>query len=267
MFDALAQPFLQRALIAGILVAALGGYFGVFVVQRGLAFLGDGLAHAAFGGVALAFLLGTEPLWIAVPFTVAVAVAITWVQDRTRLAPDTAVGVFFSVSVALGVIFLSLVEGYVVDAFTFLFGSILAVTWSDIWTAVATALVTIAAAPIWGRWAFATFDRELARSERLPTRRDDYLLNAFVAVAVVTGVRLVGIVMITAFLVIPAATARLFAATLSSMTRISIVVGVASVLAGLLASYKLDLPSGATIIIGQAAMFFGAMALTLGRRR
>jgi zinc transport system permease protein len=267
MSEALSQPFMQRALIAGVLVAVLSGYFGVFVVQRGLAFLGDGLAHAAFGGVALAFLLGTEPLWIAVPFTVAVAVGITWVQGRTRLAPDTAVGVFFSVSVALGVIFLSMVEGYTVDAFTFLFGSILAVTWSDIWTAAATALVTLVAFPVWGRWAFATFDRELALAERLPTRGDDYLLNIFVAVVVVTGVRLVGIVMITAFLVIPAATARLFSPTLAAMTRRSILLGIVSVLGGLLASYRLDLPSGATIILGQALLFFGATVSTLTRRR
>lgn len=266
MSEILGQPFMQRALIAGLLIALLSGYYGVFVVQRGLAFLGDGLAHAAFGGVALALLLGTEPLWIAVPFTVGVAAGITWLQGRTRLAADTAVGIFFSVSVALGVIFLSRKQGYAVDAFTYLFGSILAVTPSDLWAAAATAVAAAAMLPAWGRWAFATFDRELARADRLPTRRDDYLLNILVAVVVVTGVKLVGIVLITAFLVIPAATARLFARTLATMTGLAIAIGLASVAAGLLASYHLDLPSGATIILAQAAFFFAAMTTTLARR-
>ena len=266
MPDALAQPFMQRALVAGLLIALLGGYYGVFVVQRGLAFLGDGLAHAAFGGVALALLLGAEPLWVAVPFTVVVAGGITWVRDRTRLGADTAVGIFFSVSVALGVIFLSRTAGYTADAFTFLFGSILAVTRSDLLVAAATVLATAAALPAWGRWSFATFDRELARADRLPVRRDDYALNIFVALVVVTGVKLVGIILIASFLVIPAAAARLFARTLSGMTVLAIAVGFASVLAGLLASYHLDLPSGATIVLAQAALFFVALTVTAARR-
>lgn len=255
----LEQPFIQRALAAGVLVAMLGGYFGVFVVQRGLAFLGDGLAHAAFGGVALALLLNVEPLWIAVPFTVVVAAAITWVRDRTRLGADTAVGIFFATSVAIGVILLSRKPGYAVDAFTFLFGSLLAVTPADLAAAALTVVAAAAALPAWGRWSFATFDRELARADRLPVRGDDYLLNIFIAVVVVTGVKLVGIVLVTAFLVIPAATARLFSRTLAAMTLLSIAAGVASVLAGVWASYRLDLPSGATVILVQAGIFFIAM--------
>lgn len=267
MWHGLEQPFMQRALAAGLLIALLGGYFGVFVVQRGLAFLGDGLAHAAFGGVALALLLNTEPLRIAIPFTVAVAAAITWVRDRTRLGADTAVGIFFSVSVALGVIFLAQKTGYAADAFTFLFGSILAVGAEDLWVAVATVAVTAAALPVWGRWALASFDRELALADRLPVRRDDYLLDILIAVVVVTGVKLVGIVLVTAFLVIPAATARLASRTLAGMTALAIADGIASVLAGLWVSYRLDLPSGATVILAQATIFFAAMAASGALRR
>lgn len=261
MWHALEQPFFERAVVAGVLIAILSGYFGVFVVQRGLAFLGDGLAHSAFGGVALALLLDLEPLRVAIPFTVAVAAAITWVRDRTRLGSDTAVGIFFSVSVAAGVIFLAQRPGYTADAFTFLFGSILAVESSDLWAAGATLAVAALTLPIWGRWALATFDRELARADRLPVVRDDYLLNILIAVVVVTGVKLVGIVLITSFLVIPAATARLGAHSLARMTLLSITAGVASVLAGLWASYVFDLPSGATVILAQASLFFLGMAI------
>ena len=266
MFEGLDQPFIQRALVAGVLVAWLGSYFGAFVVQRGLSFLGDGLAHAAFGGVALALLLGIEPLWVAVPFTVAVALAITWVRERTRLGADTTVGIFFSVSVALGVVFLSLKRGYTADAFTFLFGSILAVSGVDLWIIALVVIATALAWPLWGRWAYATFDRELALADRLPVARDDYLLTAYIAVAVVVGVKLVGIVLITAFLVIPAATARLFARSFATMTIFAQGFGVASVLVGLLLSYRLDIPSGASIILVQAGIFFASMVLAQAAR-
>ncbi|MCI0512557.1 metal ABC transporter permease, partial [candidate division KSB1 bacterium] len=162
MREILALPFMQRALIAGVLVGFLASYYGVFVVQRGLSFLGSGLAHAAFGGVALGLLLELEPLWIAAPFTIIVAVAIAWVRDRTELGGDTAVGIFFSVSMALGVVFLFLRRQYSSDAFTYLFGSILAVRSKDIWITIGVVILTFLAAPLWRRWAYASFDRELA---------------------------------------------------------------------------------------------------------
>ena len=101
MIELLSFPFMQRAIIGGVLVGFLASYYGVFIVQRGLSFMGSGLAHAAFGGVALGLLLDSEPLWIAVPFTVIVAIGITWVRDRTKLGSDTAVGIFFAVSILL----------------------------------------------------------------------------------------------------------------------------------------------------------------------
>lgn len=267
MAEALALPFMQRALAAGVLVGLLASYLGVFVVQRGLSFLGSGLAHAAFGGVALGLLLETEPLWVAVPFTVAVALGITWVRDRTTLGADTAIGVLFSVSVALGVIFLSLRRQYSADAFSYLFGSILAVVPSDLWVTATLCLVTLALAPVWRRWAYATFDRELAEADRLPVQRDDYLLSVLIALTVVVAVKVVGIVLIAAFLVIPAAAARLLARTFHGMTALSMALGAGTAVAGLWASYLADVPSGATIVLVQAAVFAVAMALGALRRR
>ena len=256
MIDLLTLPFLQRALAGGLLVGFLASYYGVFVVQRGLSFLGSGLAHAAFGGVALGLLLEQEPLWIAVPFTIAVALGIVWVREHSNLGNDTVVGIFFAVSMALGVLFLFLRRDYNADAFTYLFGSILAVTAADLWAAGAVAVVTLGTGPLWRRWAYAAFDRELARTDRLPVLRDDYLLSILVAVTVVVSIKIVGMVLIAAFLVIPAATARLFSVSFQRMTLLSIALGMSSVLAGLVVSYYLDVPSGATIILVQAAFFF-----------
>ena len=262
MLDVLTLPFMQRALAAGVLVGGLASYYGVFVVQRRLSFLGVGLAHAAFGGVALGLLLGLEPLAVAAPFTVATALAIHFTSARGTVSGDTAVGIFFAVAIALGVVFLALRQTYAADAFAYLFGSILAVEATDLWLMGALAAVTLALAPLWGRWAYATFDRDLARADGLPVARDDALLVVLVAGTVVAAVKLVGAVLVAAFLVIPAATARLGAASFRGMTLASVALGVSGAVAGLAASYALDWPSGATIILVQAAAFFVALAVT-----
>jgi zinc transport system permease protein len=260
-------PFMQRALISGILVGFLASYYGVFVVQRGLSFLGSGLAHAAFGGVALGLLLHSEPLWIAVPFTVFVAIGITWVREQTELGGDTAIGIFFSVSMALGIIFIFLRREYSSDAFTYLFGSILAVTTTDIWITAAIVLITLFSWKFWQRWAYTSFDRELAQADRIPVTRDDYFLSILIAITVVTAIKVVGIVLIAAFLVIPAATARLLSRTFRTMTLFSIFIGVISAVIGLVLSYYLDVPSGATIILFQALLFFAAMLVNPEKMR
>ncbi|MCC5875186.1 MAG: metal ABC transporter permease [Candidatus Sumerlaeia bacterium] len=263
MLDALQLAFVQRALLAGLMVGLLASYYGVFVVQRGLSFLGSGLAHSAFGGVALGILLGIQPLAVAVPFTIIVAMGIVWLQQRTRLGADTSVGIFFSVSMALGVIFLTMTPRYTTDAFTYLFGSILYVTWGDIAIMGFVMLMSIFTWKAWGRWAYATFDRELALSDTVACRRDDYLLSFALAASTVISIKVVGIALIAAFLVIPPATARLLTRTFSAMTILSMVFGVFSVLVGMVVSLQADIPTGPAIILTQAVIFF---VIALARR-
>lgn len=260
MLEALSLPFFQRALGAGVLVGLLSSYYGVFVVQRRLSFLGVGLSHAAFGGVAIGLLAGTNPIWTALPFTVLVALGITWVTQRGTVSGDTAIGVFFAVSLALGVVLLSFRHSYTAGAFTYLFGSILAVRPADLWIVGGIAVVTIVTGPLWGRWAYATFDRDLARADGLPVQRDDYVLSVLLAVTIVAAVKIVGIVLAAAFLVIPAATARLVTSTFSAMTVGSLFVGGTTAVGGLAFSYAFDIPSGATIILVQAVAFSVAFA-------
>ncbi len=261
MMEALSYPFMQRALIAGLLVGALASYFGVFIIQRRLSFMGNGLAHAAFGGVALGVLLDVTPLWAALPFTVAAAIGITWIRDKTELGGDTVVGIFFALTMALGIIFLALKRDYSVEAHTFLFGSILAVTNTDIIVTGSLVALTIVLYPVWRRWAYATFDRELALTDRIQVSRDDYWLSVLIALTVVVCVKMVGVVLIAAFLVIPAATARLLARTFFQMTWLSVLIGSLSALVGILLSDLLDLPSGAVIVLLQSALFFAAFCM------
>ncbi|MFB6249412.1 MAG: metal ABC transporter permease [Salinibacter sp.] len=259
MLEALALPFLQRALLAGIVVGALGSYYGVFVVQRRLSFLGVGLSHAAFGGVALGLLLQVNPLWTALPCTVAVALGITWVTHRSAVSSDTAIGVFFAAAMAAGVVLLTFKQSYTTDAFAYLFGSILAVRAADLWALGGIAVLAGTTLPLWGRWAYATFDRDLARADGVPVDRDDYVLAALLAVTVVAAVKVVGIVLAAAFFVIPAAAARLLTRTFARMTVLAVGLGATTAAAGLLGSYALDLPSGAAIILTQTAVFGAAV--------
>lgn len=261
MIDWIAYDFMWRGLLGGMLVGALASYYGVFIVQRRLSFLGSGLAHAAFGGVALGLLLQTEPLLIAVPFTVVVAVLINWIRIHTRLAGDTAIGVLFAVSVSLGVIFLSVRTSGSADAMTYLFGSILSISKIDLWILaglIFSGLVTLRR--LWGLWAYATFDAEIARADGVRINRDDYVLSMLLAVTIVVSIKIVGILLIAAFLIIPAASARLLSNSFRSMTLSSVAIGSLSVLAGLIISVELDLPSGAVIILVQSA-FFGFAVL------
>lgn len=280
--SALQLPFVQRAVLAGLLIAVMSALLGVFVVQRRLSFLGDGLAHAAFGGMGIgAFvivssgLIGSglrlleHPLFIAVPFSVLAALVIALLRTRTDLSSDTAIGVAFAVSVALGVTFFSLIPPDVnlgLSLVDVLFGSILGVRAADLAViAVVAAGACLALTLLWRRLAYATFDDELARTDGLRTDRLELLLFLLAAVVIAVSAVVVGVILMAAYLVIPAASARLLARRLSQMTVLSVALGVFSTLAGLLASFVLDVPSGAAIVLVQAAVF--VPAAVLGRKR
>lgn len=261
MLEMLREPFMLRALAGGLMMAVIASYYGVFVVQRSMSFMGSGLAHAAFGGVALGLLLEVNPLWLALPFTVITALGISWLQRYSKLEADTAIGIFFALSMAMGIIFLELRRQFSADAFSYLFGSVLHITTQDLIVTGVFLLMTLGSLPWWGRWAYATFDRDLARADRHAVARDDYLLSVALAVCIVIGIKLLGIILIASFLVIPPATARLISRTLWQMTLRSIAIGLLSVCLGLLASAAWDLPSGATIILTQSLLFFIALGL------
>ena len=270
--QAFAFAFMQRAVLAGLLIALMCALLGVFVVQRRLSFLGDGLAHAAFGGMGIgAFVIVSSglltqgaallrnPLWIAVPFALLTGLGIAWVRDRTELSSDTAIGVFFAVSVALGVLFFSRIHPDVnigVNVMDLLFGSILAVRVSDlaIIAAVAAVSVTLLVA-LWGRLAYATFDDELARTDGVRSRALEYLLFGLAAVVIAVSATVVGIILMAAYLVIPAAAARIWARSMIGMTGIALAIGTTTTLAGLAGSYLFDLPTGSAIILTQALVF------------
>jgi zinc transport system permease protein len=271
--EPLGYEFMQRALLAGIAVAAVSAVIGVFIVQRGLAFLGDGLAHAAFGGIAIGLFLGASverAVWIAIPFTVIIALGIGIVLRRSQLRGDVATGVFFSFSFALGVLFLGLRTSAdrPVQVEHLLFGNMLSVTPTVLYVVVAVAaLACIVTLLLWSRLAYAIFDPELAAISGVPVAILEYLLLAETAVVVVVAVKTVGVVLVSSFVVIPAATARLIGSTLRVATWLALVIGTTGAAVGLIASYHLNTPAAATIILIHSAVFAGAFAYSHLLRR
>ncbi len=272
LIQVLAFPFMQRAAAAGAMIAVMCALLGVFVVQRRLSFLGDGLAHAAFGGMGIgAFVIVSSgalaqggallrnPLWVAVPFALLTGLGIAWVRDRTELSSDPAIGVFFAVSVALGVLFFSRIPPDVnigVNVMDLLFGSILAVRTTELTIiAVVAVIATTLLLALWGRLAYATFDDELARTDGVRSRLLEYLLFGLAAVVITVSATVVGIILMAAYLVIPAAAARIWARSMASMTLLAVLIGVSTTLAGVALSYLFDLPTGSAIILTQALVF------------
>jgi len=270
LLSPLAQGFVRRALGAGLALGAAGSLLGVFVVQRGLGLLSDGLAHATFGGLALGLLLGASvdrAIWVALPFTVAIALGIQHVRRRTTLGGDVATGVFFALSFAAGILFLGLrsARAQPVNVESLLFGSLLAVSPEALAVILAVAVLVVAVlAWIGPRLAYATFDPELAALSGVPVAALEYLLLALTALVVVVGVKTVGVVLVSAFVVIPAATASLLGRTPRTIAALAVGVSAFGTAFGLFASYHLNVATGATIILTLGASFF--LALLLRRR-
>lgn len=270
--EPLAFEFMQRALLAGLAVAAVCAVIGVFIVQRGLAFLGDGLAHAAFGGIAVGLFLGASvenAVWIAIPFTAAIAIGIGYILRRTQLRGDVATGVFFSFSFALGVLFLGLrtAADRPVQIEHLLFGNMLSVTPTVLYVVVTVAVVALGLTLVlWSRLAYAIFDPELAAISGVPVAILEYLLLAETAVVVVVAVKTVGVVLVSSFVVIPAASARLIATTLGRATLYAFGIGTLGAAIGLIASYHLDTPAAATIILIHCGVFAASVAWSRIRR-
>lgn len=277
MIDLLTTPlehaFFLRALAAAVIVGTVCAVVGTYVVLKGLAFIGDAISHAAFPGVVIAFLVHGPYLLGAGIAAVATALSIGVVSRRARIRTDTAIGVLFAGTFALGIFLFSTINGYVADLFSFLFGYLLSTSVDDLISLTLLAgLVLGAVAVLWKELLYATFDPLGASASGLRVDWLESIFLALVALTIVISLQAVGIILVVAMLVTPAATAQLLVVRFGRMMALAIAVGIASSVLGLYLSYWLDAASGATIVLVETGAFLGALALgprtgLLGRRR
>jgi manganese/iron transport system permease protein len=265
LLDPMQLGFMQRALVASILVGIVCAVVGAFVVLRGLAFIGDAVSHAAFPGLVIAFLLGI-PLYIGgAVAAVATALLIGWVARRGRLRFDTAVGVLFAGMFALGIALFSSIDDYVADLFSYLLGNVLAITIEDIIQIAVLGTIVLAVVFVLRKeFLYASFDPAGAAASGLPVQWLDYLLLGLIGVTIVVSIQTVGIILVVAMLVTPAATAELLVDRFWDLVRVAIAVAVVAAIVGLYLSYYLNIASGASIVLVETVCF--AVALVVSRR-
>lgn len=266
MSEFLSYGFIQRALVAGVLLGVTCAVLAFFIVLRRMAFIGVGISHAALGGVALGFLAGVPPLPAAFVFSSLVAWVIGWISGRGQVSEDTAIGIFFPTAMALGVALMSTSETYRQDLLAYLFGSILSVRPGDLWLLVALAGASLGVlTAFFKEFLFLSVDEEAARAAGIPATPLRYTLLSVLAVTIVAAIKLVGIILVSAFLVIPAAIGQTLARSMREMLAISVASALVAVVGGLWLSWLWNLPSGAAIVLLSAALFFAAFLV--GKRR
>ncbi len=261
-------PFMQRAFLAGALLALLLAGLGIFVTLRRMAFFGDGIAHSSLAGIAIAVLAGMAPLPVALAWAVLVALFIYRLERSTRLASDTLIGIFFTASMALGIVLMSFTKGYQPELVSYLFGSILAIQSVDL------AIIAVLAAAIggWLIWSsrsliYMSLAPEPAEVAGVPVGRNTLILYVALAAATVLGVKILGIILISALLVLPSATSLLLTSSFRSYLIVALVLAEIMMFVGLMLSFLYDLPSGATVILLGTAMFFlAALSRTIAVR-
>lgn len=268
MLESFGYAYMQRAVIAGVLVGTLCAVVGVYVVLRGLAFIGAGISHASFAGVAIGVYAGINPIWSAIVFCVLVAWGIGITSRKGNVKEDTAIGVFFASTMALGILIVGLVQGYQLDLFSYLFGSILAVTAQDVWTTfVVTVVVLGAVAVLYKDLMFVAFDPEMAQVTGIPASKLYFVLITMMALTVVMSIKVVGIVLVSALIVTPAAAAYQLTEKFRTMMLLAVAFGVGSCVVGLAISVPLKIASGAAIVLLSTVTFFVCAALSPRRKR
>jgi zinc transport system permease protein len=257
MPEVLQYEFMQNALIAGLLAAVACGIVGVYVVVKRIIFISGGIAHAAFGGIGLGYLVGISPVIGALIFSLASALGMGYVTRRTRLPEDTAIGILWAVGMALGIVFIGLSPGYAPDLFSYLFGNILTVPVSDLWLMFILDIAIIGTViAFYKEFLALSFDEEYSIVLGVPVEILYLVLLAMIALTVVVLLRIVGLILIIALLTMPAALARQFTYDLRKMMVLSTLFGALLTFGGLWLSYVLDLASGATIVLlGGVALF------------
>lgn len=259
----LAFGFMQRALAGGILAALACSVYSFFVNVRRLAFAGEGIAHAAFGGVAIGIIAGINVIVAAALFCVMVAAGIGWFSRKGHMHEDTAIGILFSASMALGIVLIAAAHAYNVDLMSYLFGSILALSWSDVIVLAVVSFAAIVFAILFFKeLLFTVFDEEAATASGIHSNFAYYGLLITIALVIVVSIKLIGIILVSALLVIPGAVGMQLARNYRGVIAISLMSSILAVVLGLVLSFNYDLASGASTVLVLFGLFVIAVAVS-----
>ena len=263
LIDPLGFAFMQRALLAACLAALVCSVVGIFVVLKGMAFMGDAVAHSSLAGMSVAYLFGGNIFWGALAWAVPASLAITMISRRANLRLDTAIGIIFASGFAVGIIVMSRAANYTADLFGLLFGNVLGVTWPEVALigGIAGAVLLVVAA-LYKELLFTSYDATMSAASGIPVRLIQYLLPVLIGITTVASLKAVGIVLVLALLVTPPATAALLARRLPGIITYSIVLALAATVSGLYRSFYADIPSGPSIVVVATGFFLLALVFS-----
>lgn len=263
LLQPLTYEFMQRALIAALLIGAISGVIGCFIIVRGMSFFGDALSHSILPGVAVAYIFKADLFLGGLVAGVATALGIGWLTGRGRLREDTAIGVVFVGMFALGIVIISSTSSYSVDLTHILFGNVLGVRPTDLLVMAGCGVVVIGTIILFYKELLAqSFDPTLMQTLRLPGEALRLLLLVLIAVTIVASLQTVGIALMLAMLITPAATAQLLVKRMHHMMLVASLIGMLSGVVGLYCSWHLDVASGAAIVLTSTALFILTFAIT-----
>ena len=260
LIEPLEFPFMQRAFLAAGFAAVVCALVGSFVVLKGLAFMGDAVAHSSLAGMSVAYFLGGNIFWGALGWAIPAALLITFISRRANLRLDASIGIIFASGFALGIILMSRVTGYAADLFGLLFGNVLGISWAEVaLIGGIAAAVSLVIAAFYKELLFTSYDATMSAASGIPVRFMQYLLPVLVGVTTVASLKAVGIVLVLALLVTPSATAMLLARRMPSIMAHSVAVGLIATVLGLYLSFYADLPSGPSIVLVATGLFLLAL--------
>ena len=265
VLEILEYGFIQRALVSGVAISSICSFMGAFLVMRRLALFGDGIAHVAFGGIAAGLFAGIFPIWTALVVSVLGALGLQKLRSSTKVSGEVAVAVTLVSGLSIGIILISMSGGFTTDLFSFLFGSIVLVSTTDMMIIVSTSSgVLVLLTVLYRRLLFMTFNEEMARISGIHITAMNYLFVGVAAIVVVTSMRLTGILLITALIVLPTITAVKFGRGFKATILISTAISSSSVVSGIFVSYVLDwAPAGTMVLLllTYLGVVYGAFAI------
>jgi zinc transport system permease protein len=262
VFEILQFGFIQRALISGIAVAVGCSVIGLFLVLRRQSLFGDALSHVAFGGIAIGLFTNIYPIWTAFAVSVLASLGITKLRQSTKIPGDSAVAVMLSAGLATGVVLIGLSGGFSLDLYSFLFGSILLISYNDQLMILVISLIVLAIMyKTYRKFMYIAFDGEQAKVSGIDVTKLTYLFIVLASITVIASIRLVGVLLISSLIVIPNITAMMFGKGFKKTLLISIFTSVLCVIGGIVISYDMNLAPGGTIVILSVAVFIAVVSI------